>query len=215
MINLYGADLFSRADQFKIIRGKNNAPGGEGGVDFDVQERLGAPGLETIGLEKIDRRHGICCGITIAWMIGFCHSVQGAQSTAYFDSYFRDVLRFQGAYLKDNKGNIRSIDDFANRNYVHGCSAINGKRSMTSFSVDNLGQGLPAKYSMYLGIWKHAIAAGVTSGRFYIMDPNAGLFAYFSQSDFEADMNDLIEARRTRKNQLGNAKISVWSYKKD
>lgn len=213
---LYGATLFTRANQEAVIRGKNNAPGGADGVDADVQVRLGAPGLEDIGLSAKDRKHGICCGITLSWLIGFCHSVQGAQSCAHFPDYFRDNLRFQGAYFKDNKGNVHSIDDLANAGFAHGCVKIckSSSVSMNTFKLSNLGGGLPDKFAMYLGIWHHAIGAAVTKGRYYIMDPNAGLFAYFDQKDWEADLNDLVEARRKSKGKTQGDKFSVYPYTK-
>lgn len=215
-IFLYNANLFTRADQSAVIKGQNNSPGGIGGVDHDVQERLGAPGLDSIGLEMVDRKHGICCGITLSWLIGFCHSAQGAQSTLHFPSYFRDNLRFQGAYFKDNKGNVKSIDDLANTGFAHGCVNASSQKVIRKihFSLDDLGFTLPKKFAMYLGIWHHAIGAAVTEGRYYIMDPNAGLFTYFNKSDFEADLNDLIEARRTKKSAGASGKISIYPYKK-
>jgi hypothetical protein len=46
------------------------------------------------------------------------------------------------------------------------------------------------------------------------MEPNAGLFKYKNKSDFTADLRELCEARRARKGEGANAKISYTFFKK-
>ena len=211
-VMLYGENLFGNAYKESVMRGKNNAPGGEGGVDVDVQYRLGADGS---ALMK-DRRHGICCGITIAWVVGFCHGRDEAINTTNFASYFMNQLRFQGAYMKDNKGNVGSIEDL-NGIHPHGLvRAGSGKCAVNELSALSPGGTSAA----YLGIWHHAIGIGTYGGsliggkRYCIMDPNAGLFKYKDKADFIADVKQLCEARRARKGEGAGAKISYTFFKK-
>ncbi|MGN6226233.1 MAG: hypothetical protein ACTHNM_02265 [Dyella sp.] len=211
-VNLYGASLFGNAYKSAVIRGKNNAPGGEGGVDVDVQYRLGAPGSASM----LDRKHGICCGITVAWIIGFCHGNDEAKNTTNFPDYFANTLRFQGAYLKDHKGNVSSIDDLDGI-HPHGLvRAGNGKCAVNALS----GLYPDGTWAAYLGVWHHAIGIGRTGGgfghsaRYCIMDPNAGLFKYKNKSEFTADVRALCEARRASKGESAGAKISYTFFKK-
>lgn len=211
-VTLYGASLFGNAYKSSVIKGKNNAPGGDGGVDVDVQYRLGAPGSPTM----LDRKHGICCGITVAWDIGFCHGRAEAVNTTNFSSYFMNQLRFQGAYLKDHKGNVNSIDDLDGI-HPHGLARAGSGKC----KVDDLSGLYPdGTWAAYLGIWHHAVGIGrmgggvLGSARYCIMDPNAGLFKYKNKSEFTADVRQLCEARRASKNQSAQSKISYTFFKK-
>jgi len=211
-VQLYGAALFGRAHKECVIKGKNNAPGGEGGVDEDVQYRLGAPGAAA----KLDRKHGICCGIAIAWIVGLCHAYKDATNTSTFYPYFINQLRFQGAYLKDNKGSVNSIDDLDGI-HPHGLVRVRNGRC----AVNALSAMYPSgTWAAYLGIWHHAVGIGALdrgrsrSKRYFIMDPNGGLFKYRNKADFTADVMALCEARRTRKQQGPDAKISYTFFKR-
>jgi hypothetical protein len=180
-------------------------------VDDDVQFRLGADGAGSIK----DRRHGICCGITIAWIVGFCHKRDEAVNTTNFARYFTDVLRFQGAYLKDNKGTVGSIDDL-NAIQPEGLRR-SGNGKCTGPQLSGLFPG--GTWAAYLGIWHHAIGVGVNdrtlrSSRYCIMDPNAGLFKYDGEAAFVDDLRQLVEARRLRKGEAAGAKVSYTFFKK-
>jgi hypothetical protein len=208
-VRLYGADLFGRSFAQKTIQHLNNAPGGLGGVDDDVQNRLGAEGAS----EMVDRRHGICCGITLAWIIGFCSGRNDSQSTAGFEEYFMNVLRFQGAYFKDNKGNVSSLDDlegFYPQGLIKGasgkCTPLTLGTGPSTFPVN--------RWAAYLGIWHHAIGIGGTQGAWFIVDPNAGLFRYLDVGSFLDDVKQLCEARRIRKGEPSTAKISYTYFTK-
>lgn len=208
-VQLYGKNLFGNAYKSAVIRGKNNAPGGADGVDSDVQFNLGAPGASAMK----DRKHGICCGITIAWIVGVCHGRADAVNTTGFEAYFRDVLRFQGAYLKDYKGNVDALDD------LDGIQPLGLKKSSTGKCTSaELSGRFPASgsWASYLGLYHHAVgvgahAAGLLSGtRYLIMDPNAGLFKYKHKSDFIEDVKQLCDARREAKGRDPNFKFTIF-----
>lgn len=208
-VQLYGASLLGNATEHKEIRGLNNAPGGADGVDSDAQFRLGADN-SPVGM--LDRRHGICCGITIAWLVGFVHGRPEASQCDQFEDYFRDVLRFQGAYLKDVKGNITGIDELAQA-YAHDCIPISKNRHVLPHTLAATMPDQPV-WAAYLGIYHHAIGIGYANYRHFLMDPNAGLYSYRNKKKFILDLQALIEARRGRKNVMGPGNtISAYFYK--
>lgn len=208
-IHLYGASLFGNATDHETVRRLNNAPGGAEGVDYDVQYRLGA---KDSPLGNLDRSHGICCGITIAWIIGFVHGRSEASQCAKFNDYFRDVLRFQGAYIKDAKGNVGAFDELA-QIYAHGCVQISKNLQLLPHTVDAALPDLP-RWAAYLAIYHHAIGIGYSNYRHFIMDPNAGLYSYQNKGKFLSDIEDLIEARRGLKRVMGPGNtIRAWFYK--
>ncbi len=212
-VNLYGASLFAKAYKSAVVRHLNNAPGGDGGVDTDVQYRLGAPGAASMK----DRKHGICCGIVVAWMVGFCHRRDDAVNVTGFEAYFKNVLRFQGAYMKDFKGNVGSIDKLDGI-HPHGLS----RAGSGECTVDELSGLFPTgvTWAGYLSVWHHAIGVGVNEGgvfsgeRYLIMDPNGGLFKYKNKSEFIDDLKQLCNARRIAKNAGDGAKFSYTFFKK-
>ncbi|MDH5540176.1 MAG: hypothetical protein OEY03_12300 [Rhizobacter sp.] len=204
-VNLYGKSLFGNAYKSAVIRGMNNAPGGAGGVDDDVQHRLGAPG----GASMMDRKHGICCGITVAWIIGVCHKREDAVNTTGFDDYFRNVLRFQGSYIKDFKGNVDAMDE------LQGIQTQGlGKTASGRCNEDQLSGRFPSRgaWASYLGLYHHAVGIGYSGSRYLIMDPNAGLFKYKGKSDFISDVKALCDARRQSKG--GGADFRFTIFKK-
>lgn len=204
-VTLYGKSLFGQANKSAIIRGMNNAPGGADGVDEDVQFSLGAPG----GSAMKDRKHGICCGITVAWIVGVCHKRSDAVNTTGFDAYFRDVLRFQGAYIKDFKGNVGAMDD------LQGIQPQGlGKVASGKATEGELSGRFPmfGAWGAYLGLYHHAVGIGYAASNYLIMDPNAGLFKYKNKSDFVSDVKALCRARREAKN--GDAEFKFTIFKK-
>lgn len=208
-VNLYGASLFGNAYKFAVIRGSNNSPGGDGGVDLDVQYRLGA---DNSPRGKLDRRHGICCGITVAWIVGVCHRREDAVNTTNFENYFRNVLRFQGAYLKDVNETVGGMDEL---NGVHPMG-VNKIRSGRCTS-DELSGVFPASgtWAAYLGLYHHAVGIGTDSGtfsnRYLIMEPNGGLFKYKNKNDFITDVKQLCDVRRRRANGAAEFRYTFFS----
>lgn len=210
-IELYDAELFTRAIEQVVIKGKNNAPGGAGGVDEDVQYRLGADGSAA----QLDRRHGICCGIVVAWLTGLCHGNADTFDVVQFRDHFVNTLRFQGAYLKDHKGNVGSIDDLDGIMPLHLERAGQGK-----CAVDGLAALYPApSWAAYLGVWQHAVGIGIydagAQGKHYcVMEPNAGLFKFRNEADLSADVRQLCEARRLRRGKSPQDEIAYTFFKK-
>ena len=202
-VTIYGKSLFGSAYKFKQIRYQNNAPGGLDGVDSDVQHNLGAPGSSSMK----DRKHGICCGISIAWIIGVCHKREDAVNTTGFEAYFRDVLRFQGAYIKDFKGNVDAIDDLEGIQ-TQGLAKI----ATGNATDDDLSGRFPATgaWAAYLGLYHHAVGIGSSGSRYLIMDPNAGLFKYKNKSDFISDIKALCSARRDAKKGGPDFKFTIF-----
>jgi hypothetical protein len=192
----------------KRINHKNNAPGGPDGVDIDVQYRLGAPGHNLAEIK--DRKHGICCGLTVAWIIGFCSGEIDTGDPNYFAYFFDNPGRFQGAYIKDFRGNVRVMDDIEKISAI-GLIKIGDTQSI---SYRNIGPFLPQEnhWAAYLGAWHHAIGIGkrdsifdtgnnnlVESTTYYIMDPNAGLFMYNNDGSFLFDLQSYLDDRHTKK----------------
>jgi hypothetical protein len=210
-IMLYKKALFGFCTEHVEVRRQNHAPGGVDGVDQDVQFRLGADN-SPLGMQ--DRRHGICCGITIAWMVGFAHQRSEATSIDQFPAYFRDVLRFQGAYLKDMKGNIGGIDELGQK-YVHDCVKISEVKNVAPLALlAAFPSNATPVWTGYLGAYHHAIGFGYARYRYYIMEPNAGLYIYQNKRRFEDDFKGLIEARRASKNAAMPGQVSAWFYRK-
>lgn len=207
-VKLYGANLFGRALTGKEVRHLNNAPGGPDGVDADVQYRLGAPGSESM----LDRQHGICCGITVAWIIGVCHRRKESINPPLFEEYFKNVLRFQGAYAKDKKGNQSTIDDIDDIQ-PHGLVRTDHGKCKYGDILSKLPQ--TTSWASYLGIWHHAIGVARSAiNSFYIMDPNGGLFVYTTAQAFESDLHELCEARRVKKGEPVDAKIRYNNFQR-
>lgn len=202
-INLYGASVFGQAYKAAEIRGMNNAPGGDGGVDTDVQFNLGAPGASSMR----DRKHGICCGIAVAWIVGVCHKREDAINTTHFKDYFDNVLRFQGAYVKDFKGNAGAMDD------LQGIHPLGLKKAASGSTTDDALAGLfpsSGAWAAYLSLYHHAVGIGCSSSRYLIMEPNAGLFKYKSKSAFITDVKQLCQVRRAKKNGAADFGYSIF-----
>lgn len=209
MVQLYRANLLTRASESVVVKALNNAPGGVDGVDPKVQSRLGATGSP---LPIVDRKHGICCGITVAWLIGLVNNRSEARTVGEFDGYFKNVLRFQGAYLKDAKGNIGGLDELA-QSYVHGCKKLAGYKQIAPHTLAGLMPKNNIIWAAYLALYHHAIGIGYANYRYFIMEPNAGLFSYQSQRSFLSDVRDLVEARRVSKKLIGPGQaIGAWFY---
>ena len=174
-----------------------------------MQYNLGAPGAAS----KKDRKHGICCGITVAWIVGVCHDRDDAVNTTNFENYFRNVLRFQGAYLKDHKGNVGAIDDLDGIHPQGLTKAGSGKCSSAEFrpvTQQRILGGVSGLYHHAVGVGAHGM--GIRGSRYLIMDPNGGLFKYKNKSDFITDVQDLCDARREAKN--GGANFAFTTFKK-
>ena len=85
---------------------------------------------------------------------------------------------------------------------------------MEAFDMRKVKAAMPEKGVAVLGFLHHAIGLGFTSGRYYIMDPNAGLFTYWSEQDFLEDLREQILARRVADNYNFDAKMFTHIFKK-
>ncbi len=193
----YGRDCYGRADSKAAVSNSNNAPAGEGGVDSDVVGRLGG---KTSGGAKVNsktqgRRVGICSGITSAWIIGCLNGRSDATSTDGFKDYFVNVLRFQGAYMKDfdPKG---KTDDFVAQLTKVGFAA--GIKMDKLEKVRNVSGGaLPAGggWACYAAVFGHAVGVAAAASASYLMDPNYGLFVYNTRDKMLMDLQRVVDER--------------------
>ena len=205
---------FKRRTRSSRVSGKNNAPGGTGGVDVDTQFELGSDNSPQ-GMK--DRRHGICCGISATWLVGLVNEVEGSYRTSKFKEYFDNVLRFQGAYIKQSHQDVEQDLDA-----LQGCFTHNVKKFDFQFSrATNIKSRFPTgktKWAAYLSIWGHAIAIGRRDNSYYAMDPNLGLFVYEGGGTAETavldDLQEYVEKRRLKKGQAQDAQFKIWFYEK-
>ncbi len=207
----YDADLFTAPEAARTKK-LNNAPGGYGGVDYAAQVRLGkikSPSGTPINAQH--RQLGICCGITTAWMMAVRAGIRDALDPALFAAFF-EVLRFQGAYMKDAQGNakgnladafFRMIGNLPNRHYrTFGQSRLAQQHqfvSLTQGVADVFGWAVPdssVDWMAYGGLYAHAIGVAHVGQRWYIMDPNHGLFVYHSERHMLVDLQAIVRARR-------------------
>ncbi len=155
--------------------------------------------------------HGICKGLATAWVIAFLNGVEGASDLDQFPAYFLNVLKFQGTYIKDYGKHIDShLIQMAKFGFRSGLRRIKEIKPTSLRASDLVGYN----WGCYASVWKHDVAFGRRSGKFYIMEPNFGLFRYQDQSTFLLDANELIEARRARKHKGPNDSVGLWFYGK-
>ena len=184
--------LFSRASSECIIRGKNNNPG----VDADTQNVEG----------------GICSGITSAWITSLLNAnkVPEAGDTASFSNLFNNVLRFQGAYLKELHGKSDNhLQKLSTAMVVNGAKA--GQLRARPLVSAQLPKG--EWWAAYVSMGGHAIGIGRFNGLFHIMEPNFGLFSYKIESDFLADLSDEVDSYMNKNEDESNATFIFYARK--
>ncbi|MCG8578150.1 MAG: hypothetical protein MI810_24945 [Flavobacteriales bacterium] len=178
--------LFGNADKEVIVRHKNNTK------DLNID-----PDTSNVG-------GGICSGITTAWLVMFLNDNQSAYPAQFEENF--EVTRFQGAYFKELHGKTPDHIEKMDKVLDSRLRELNRQQQrLTS------GLSLPtaSKWGAYLSIWGHAVGIGKAGNKYYIMDPNFGLFVYNSKSDFLADVQTLVEARAARKKQNSSAKFGA------
>jgi len=193
-----GATCYEKTKINKIIKAKNKAPDGDGGVDEKTQETL--------------QGHGICSGMTTTWVIGFLGTQAGANDVREFEAYFDNVLRFQGAYLKENGGRIeKQLEAVLKEKLDHDCKKLTASKGkdVKALTIPDKGD-----WGAYLAVWGHATGIGCKKGLYYIMDPNYGLFEYKSKEDWLADIGIYVEARRKLKKMKPEDEIMLFPYQK-
>jgi hypothetical protein len=188
---------FANASENCRIEGKNNAPGGEEGIDQDLQQKLGADGY--VG-EIADRRHGICSGMTVAWIASVLNNDEEALGVEPFENYFMSYLRFQGAFLQVKGGG--SEKKFAKLAEVmaHNCK----KFQLQYVSVKSLKKSIESVAGKKRTFWAiyaghrnkdggHAIGLAKAGTRWFAMDPNQALFVYQNDRTFYGDATEYFD----------------------
>lgn len=216
-IVLYDQHLFRNCYKSTIIKYFNNAPGlpGGGGIDADAAARIGYKhintGALTAGSNK-GRIQGICCGITAGWMVAFLGGHSASTDHSEFTDFFMDSLRFQGAYVKDFKGNSSSIKNLLDRFRLSNSNTENVSKTM---SPENIASFIPAEEGVwggYISAYSHAIGIGYRNYRYFIMEPNGGLFEYQNKAKFVSDLGVFLSARCNRKKPGTKATMDVYFY---
>lgn len=161
--------VFRNATTKCKITGKNNAPTAKEGIE-DLADVTG----------------GICSGMTVTWIVAVLHGDADAVSTASFQGFFTNVLRFQGGYLQAMHRPIQSQEhacDYKMRKLAeagaHKCQRFDYK----SCGVNAIAGALPddtskPTWAAYLQMFKHAIGIASVNQILLVMDPNEGLFSY-------------------------------------
>ncbi|QHQ37020.1 hypothetical protein [Algicella marina] len=163
-------------------------------------------------------QQGICAGLAAAWIMAFASGAEDARDTANFESYFNNMLRFQGAYLMNYKGKqgisttTQGMDPFIRP--VQDLGVGVGIHRHSSHEVRLVGENvLPAgNFAGYTVVPGHAIGMGRHGGTCYIMDPNYGLQSYDDIVNFIVDLNYLYGAYRQRFNCIGST-VQLYFYK--
>lgn len=216
-VNLYNESLFNGSYKSTVVRSFNNTPGGGGGggVDLDTSTRLGykdmSTGVKVAGTNK-GRTQGICCGITAGWMVALLGGNSRATDHTQFTNFFMGPLRFQGAYVKDFKGNSSSLKVIMDR---FGLMNSNLDNDYLSMNPQNIKDNLPPEqgaWAGYISAYAHAVGIGYKNYRYFILEPNGGLFEYQNKQKFVDDLSAFLIARRNRKSPGTPAEMKVYFY---
>jgi hypothetical protein len=217
-VNLYNEYLFGGCYKSTIVKSFNNAPGllGGGGIDANAAARIGFKNIDTgarIAGSNKGRIQGICCGITAGWMVALLGGNSAASGHGEFTSFFMGPLRFQGSYVKDFKGNSSSIKSLLDGFGLRNSNQANSSETMSS---NNIGSFLPPEqgtWAGYISAYAHAIGIGYRNYRYFIMEPNGGLFEYSNKRKFISDLSAFLNARRNKKAGGTDATMKVYFYK--
>lgn len=176
--NIYSpshADLFAAAASQCVVLGKNNNPG----VDADTENVEG----------------GICSGITSAWLAALLSAGKDPSATevAGFADAFDNLIRFQGAYLRELHGKA-DVHLAALRGHLGFDFEEQEQIQCRQLQLDDLPER--EHWGAYVSLRGHAVGAGRFNGQWMIMDPNLGLFCYASAAaqGFVDDLNALALA---------------------
>lgn len=217
-VELYNEHLFRGCYKNTIVKSFNNAPGlpgGGGGIDADAAARIGFKNIHTgerVAGSNKGRIQGICCGITAGWMVALLGGNSSATEHGEFTDFFMGPLRFQGGYVKDFKGNSSSIKALLDGFGLKNSNKVNASETM---SPDNIASFLPPEegtWAGYVSAYAHAIGIGYRTYRYYIMEPNGGLFEYQNKVKFVNDLRAFLEARRNKKAPDADAVMKVYFY---
>ena len=216
-VTLYNKYLFGDCIQSTVIKSLNNAPGlpGGGGIDSDTAGRIGYKNIDTgvkVAGSNKGRIQGICCGITAGWMVALLGGNEEATAHNQFTSFFKGPLRFQGGYVKDFKGNSSSIKSLLAGFGLKNTNKANSSETMTPEKIASVLPGEQGYWAGYLSAYAHAIGIGYKNYRYFIMEPNGGLFEYRNKKKFAADLKAFLKARRDRKSPGTDATMEAYFY---
>lgn len=194
---------FLKASDKKVIERLNNAPGGEEGVDADVKKEL--------------EEHGICAGMTVAWIASVLNSDPEAVQSDLFENYFLNYLRFQGAFLQVKKrGSVEKFKALG-KHYPHGCSTFNYQHyravRMKKQVTGHIGKTRKT-WAAYASATLHAIGIARIGDLHYAMDPNRGLFIYNNEDRFYEDLEEHFQNRLEKKDVSLQAQFEFTFWEK-
>jgi hypothetical protein len=190
---------YSRASDARgRVKGQNNPPSRDRISTTDPND----------GLLK-QQGHGICKGLTTAWVIAFLNGVDETSNPGTFGEWFTGIAKFQGTYIKDAGGHIDQHLQLIEKTGMLTGVRVDHVVSVTSLSATNFPRTTP--WAAYCSIWQHDIGfAADGRGHFYIMEPNDGLYVYDSESKFIADANGYVGDRRTAKGKTNGESFGLW-----
>ena len=82
-------------------------------------------------------------------------------------------------------------------------------------SPENIASFLPPEqgnWAGYISAYAHAIGIGYRNYRYFIMEPNGGLFEYSNKGKFMSDLSAFLKARRNKKALGTDATMKVYFY---
>ncbi|MEM6304090.1 MAG: hypothetical protein AAF744_05175 [Pseudomonadota bacterium] len=213
-VKLYKKTLFTNAYQSTIIKSQNTAPVGPEGVDTAVSDRIG--GRKMSDNKKVKgsnkgRSQGICCGITAGWMGALLSGNAAATEHSGFKEFFT-TLRFQGAYYKDYTGKPGGITLLFERFGINNSNPATTSTEMTDTGVAGNLPGEESAWAGYISAYDHAVGVGYRDYRYFILEPNGGLFEYQNKAKFVADLTAHLQARRDRKDAGGDVSVKAYFY---
>ena len=186
--------LFTRKYTEKIVRYLNS-------TDATVDADTGTQG------------HGICSGITSAWIVSVLNAnkVPGATQTGKFEPLFLNVLRYQGAYFKELHGKADNMLETCGAAMItNGTSdGVVNTRVLTQAQLPGHGW-----WAAYVSMRGHAIGIGKYGDLYLIMEPNFGLFSYETLGKFLTDLADLVDSFMTFKHPHSPAKRAKFIFYK-
>lgn len=165
--------------------------------------------------------HGICAGVSTAWVIAFLNGVRDASDPALYEKYYTDFLRYQATMIKDWKStkpdSLQGVGIPTHLKVFKKFGMDPGVRDykiVEAVSFSERDGHLHARWAAYCSCWHHGIAIGGShgsSGPFYIVEPNTGLHGYQYKEACFNDLNEYIAGRRQAK-ATPDAPAKLWVY---
>jgi hypothetical protein len=178
-------EILTRRWQDKALHGGNKAPKDWWAGDHTLQSKAG---------------RGICKGIASGWVTAFLNQVPESVDAERFEQYYKEFLRFQATFITDYGRHIGGhLDRMAALSVPSNIQVANVVRG-ENVELTHIPAG---RWAAYVRVWRHDIALGGTwghTGRFYIVEPNQGLFGYTFCPSWMDDVNSYIRYRQMEKN---------------